>query len=131
MNRLKKGDLDIIVATDVAARGLDVERISHVINYDVPTDTESYVHRIGRTGRAGRSGEAILFVTPRERHMLRIIERATRQGIEAMELPTVAAVNEQRVAKFRERITEILDNAELTADAGPVQENGRGISAIR
>ena len=122
VNRLRKGDLDIVVATDVAARGLDVERISHVINYDVPTDTESYVHRIGRTGRAGRSGEAILFVLPRERHMLRIIERATRQGIEAMELPTIAAVNEQRVAKFKERITEVLDNADLVATLVPFRK---------
>ena len=119
VNRLKSGDLDIIVATDVAARGLDVERVSHVVNYDVPTDTESYVHRIGRTGRAGRSGEAILFVTPRERHMLRIIERATRQSIAAMELPSAAAVNEQRLAKLRDRIGEILGNAELAAGLGP------------
>ena len=104
--RLKSGQLDILVATDVAARGLDVERISHVVNYDVPYDTESYVHRIGRTGRAGRSGEAILFLTPRERNMLRYIERATRSPLEPMELPTVADVNEQRVARFRQRITE-------------------------
>jgi len=122
VNRLKSGDLDIIVATDVAARGLDVERISHVINYDVPTDTESYVHRIGRTGRAGRSGEAILFVTPRERHMLRIIERATRQSIAAMELPSAAAVNGQRLAKLRDRIGEILGNAELAAGLGPFRD---------
>ena len=119
VNRLKNGELDIIVATDVAARGLDVERISHVVNYDVPTDTESYVHRIGRTGRAGRSGEAILFVTPRERHMLRIIERATRQTITAMELPSAAAVNEQRLTKLKDRIGEILGNAELAATLGP------------
>jgi ATP-dependent RNA helicase DeaD len=119
VNRLKNGDLDIIVATDVAARGLDVDRISHVVNYDVPTDTESYVHRIGRTGRAGRSGEAILFVTPRERHMLRIIERATRQSIAAMELPSAAAVNEQRLSKLKERIGEILGNPELAAALAP------------
>jgi ATP-dependent RNA helicase DeaD len=119
VNRLKKGDLDIIVATDVAARGLDVDRISHVINYDVPTDTESYVHRIGRTGRAGRSGEAILFVTPRERHMLRIIERATRQGIAAMELPSAAAVNEQRLSRLKDRIGEVLGNADLAATLAP------------
>ncbi|WP_276607912.1 helicase-related protein, partial [Vogesella mureinivorans] len=97
---LKDGDLDIIVATDVAARGLDVERISHVLNYDIPYDTESYVHRIGRTGRAGRSGEAILFVAPRERHLLRTIEKATRQPIEAMNLPSVDTVNEQRLNRF-------------------------------
>jgi ATP-dependent RNA helicase DeaD len=108
VSRLKGGQLDILVATDVAARGLDVERISHVVNYDVPYDTESYVHRIGRTGRAGRNGEAILFITPRERNMLRYIERATRSPLEPMELPTVADVNEQRVARFRQRITEAL-----------------------
>jgi ATP-dependent RNA helicase DeaD len=108
VNRLKEGDIDILVATDVAARGLDVERIGHVVNYDVPYDSESYVHRIGRTGRAGRSGEAILFIAPRERNMLKIIERATRQTIEPMNLPTVDAVNKLRVAKFKQRITEAL-----------------------
>src|SRR5699024_10512692 len=89
IQQLKDGRIDVLVATDVAARGLDVERISHVLNYDIPYDTESYVHRIGRTGRAGRAGEAILFVSPRERGMLRAIERATRQPIEQMELPRV------------------------------------------
>jgi ATP-dependent RNA helicase DeaD len=108
VTRIKGGQLDILVATDVAARGLDVERISHVVNYDVPYDTESYVHRIGRTGRAGRSGEAILFITPRERNMLRYIERATRSPLEPMDLPTIADVNEQRVARFRQRITEAI-----------------------
>jgi ATP-dependent RNA helicase DeaD len=108
VSRLKSGQLDILVATDVAARGLDVERIGHVVNYDIPYDTESYVHRIGRTGRAGRKGEAILFVTPRERNMLRYIERATRQPLEPMDLPTIADVNEQRVARFRNRITDAL-----------------------
>ena len=106
--QLKDGKLDILVATDVAARGLDVERISHVLNYDIPYDTESYVHRIGRTGRAGRSGEAILFVTPREKGMLRQIERATRQPIEEMQLPTVDAVNDHRVSKFMDRISQTL-----------------------
>ncbi len=106
--KLKDGQLDILVATDVAARGLDVERVSHVLNYDIPYDTESYVHRIGRTGRAGRSGEAILFVAPRERGMLRSIERATRQPITQMELPSVEAVNDQRVAKFKQRIRDSL-----------------------
>src|SRR5258707_1255152 len=104
--RLKAGQIDIVVATDVAARGLDVERIGHVVNYDVPYDTESYVHRIGRTGRAGRKGEAILFIAPRERNMLRAIERATRQVIEPMNLPSVDAVNTLRIAKFKQRITE-------------------------
>jgi ATP-dependent RNA helicase DeaD len=106
--RLKAGQIDILVATDVAARGLDVERISHVVNYDVPYDTESYVHRIGRTGRAGRTGEAILFIAPRERNMLRAIERATRQVIEPMNLPSVDAVNTLRIAKFKQRITETI-----------------------
>ena len=113
IQKLKDGQIDILVATDVAARGLDVERISHVLNYDIPYDTESYVHRIGRTGRAGRSGEAILFVAPRERGMLRAIERATRQPIEAMDLPSVASVNERRVEKFMDGITEALEGAEL------------------
>ncbi|CUA98070.1 DEAD/DEAH box helicase [Thiomonas bhubaneswarensis] len=106
VQRLKDGQLDILVATDVAARGLDVERISHVVNYDIPTDTESYVHRIGRTGRAGRSGDAILFVTPRERHLLRAIERATRQPITQMQLPSTEAVNDSRINRFMQRITE-------------------------
>jgi ATP-dependent RNA helicase DeaD len=104
--RLKAGQIDILVATDVAARGLDVERIGHVVNYDVPYDTESYVHRVGRTGRAGRKGEAILFIAPRERNMLHAIERATRQAIEPMNLPTVDAVNALRIAKFKLRISE-------------------------
>ncbi len=108
IQRLKDGQLDILVATDVAARGLDVDRISHVLNYDIPTDTESYVHRIGRTGRAGRKGEAILFVAPRERAMLRAIERATRQPIEEMQLPSVETVNNQRIERFLGRITETL-----------------------
>jgi ATP-dependent RNA helicase DeaD len=105
---LKSGQIDILVATDVAARGLDVDRISHVVNFDVPYDSESYVHRIGRTGRAGRSGEAILFIAPRERNMLRIIERATRQPIELMSPPTVQDVNKRRVTKFKERLAAAL-----------------------
>jgi ATP-dependent RNA helicase DeaD len=113
IQQLKDGKLDILVATDVAARGLDVERISHVFNYDIPYDTESYVHRIGRTGRAGRSGEAILFVTPREKGMLRAIERATRQPIEEMKLPTVEAVNDVRIARFKQRITDTLAQDDL------------------
>jgi ATP-dependent RNA helicase DeaD len=110
--RLKAGQLDILVATDVAARGLDVERISHVVNYDIPYDSETYVHRIGRTGRAGRSGEAILFVAPRERNMLRIIERVTKQTIEPMTLPSVADVNKQRAAKFKERIANAVQSGQ-------------------
>lgn len=104
IGQLKDGTLNLLVATDVAARGLDVERISHVLNYDIPYDTESYVHRIGRTGRAGRKGAAILFVGPRERGMLRAIERATSQPIEPMQLPTIEAVNACRVKRFMERI---------------------------
>ncbi len=108
VQKLKEGQLDILVATDVAARGLDVERISHVLNYDIPYDVDSYVHRIGRTGRAGRTGEAILFVTQRERGMLRSIERATRQPIEPMAMPTSGEVNDQRVARFKQRIDTAL-----------------------
>ena len=113
IGQLKKGDIDILVATDVAARGLDVERISHVVNYDIPHDTESYIHRIGRTGRAGRSGDALLFVTARERHLLRAIEKATRQPITEMALPTIDDVNSTRVAKFADAITASLDSQEL------------------
>jgi ATP-dependent RNA helicase DeaD len=114
ISRLKDGQIDILVATDVAARGLDVERVSHVINYDVPYDTESYVHRIGRTGRAGRKGEAILFIAPRERNMLRAIERATRQVIEPMNLPSVDAVNKLRIAKFKQRISDTVGTTEAS-----------------
>ena len=113
IQQLKKGKLDIVVATDVAARGLDVERISHVINYDIPYDTEAYVHRIGRTGRAGRKGEAILFVAPRERRMLGAIEKATRQKITLMELPSTELINDKRIAKFQQRITDTLANENL------------------
>jgi ATP-dependent RNA helicase DeaD len=105
---LKDGSIDILVATDVAARGLDVDRISHILNYDIPQDTESYVHRIGRTGRAGRSGAALLFVTPRERHLLKAIEKATRQKLIEAQLPSVEDVNAQRVVKFRDSITDAL-----------------------
>jgi ATP-dependent RNA helicase DeaD len=107
--QLKDGTIDILVATDVAARGLDVERISHVVNYDIPHDPESYVHRIGRTGRAGRAGTALLFVTPRERHLLNSIERVTRQKLVEMQLPSVDDVNAQRVEKFRDSISEALN----------------------
>ena len=119
VNQLKSGKLDILVATDVAARGLDVDRISHVVNYDIPIDTESYVHRIGRTGRAGRSGAAISFVTPRERHLLNAIERATRQPLTQMQLPSVEDVNVTRLARFDDAITEALgqpDNIAMFRD---------------
>ncbi len=113
VERLKKGSLDILVATDVVARGLDVDRISHVINYDIPYDTEAYIHRIGRTGRAGRKGDAILFVAPRERRMLYAIEKATRQKIEQLELPSTEIVNNKRVADFKQKITDTLAAGEL------------------
>ena len=111
IDQLKSGALDIVIATDVAARGIDVARISHVVNYDIPYDTEAYVHRIGRTGRAGRTGNAILFVAPREIRMLRTIERATRQPIAPLTLPSRADVTNKRVAGFKERVAEVL-NAE-------------------
>jgi len=132
IQKLRDGQIDVLVATDVAARGLDVERISHVLNYDIPYDTESYVHRIGRTGRAGRKGEAILFVTPRERGMLRAIERATRQPLESMELPSVEAVNEQRVAKFLGRIDSALEHPALAVFRDLVErfERERNVPAI-
>jgi ATP-dependent RNA helicase DeaD len=113
ITQIKNGKIDIIVATDVAARGLDVERISHVVNYDVPYDTEAYVHRIGRTGRAGRQGDAILFVAPREKNMLNAIERATRQKIEMMELPSTEIINDKRIDKFKQRITDALASEDI------------------
>ncbi|WP_237057841.1 DEAD/DEAH box helicase [Microbulbifer sediminum] len=119
IDKLKKGKLDIVVATDVAARGLDVARISHVINYDIPYDTEAYIHRIGRTGRAGREGDAILFVAPRERRMLRSIERATKKPIEQLQLPSAAAVNDARMQRFRDRITATLEGG---IDLAPYRE---------
>lgn len=112
VNQLKDGTLDILVATDVAARGLDVERISHVVNYDIPTDTEAYVHRIGRTGRAGRTGDAISFVTPRERHLLRSIEKATRSTLTQMQLPSVEDVNATRLTRFDDAITAALTESD-------------------
>jgi ATP-dependent RNA helicase DeaD len=122
---LKDGSIDILVATDVAARGLDVERISHVLNYDIPQDTESYVHRIGRTGRAGRSGAALLFVSPRERHLLKAIEKATRQKLTEARLPTVEDVNAQRVAKFRDSITDALNAPGIELFRGLVEQYER------
>ncbi|GHA70386.1 DEAD/DEAH box helicase [Cognatilysobacter bugurensis] len=132
IQNLKDGKIDVLVATDVAARGLDVDRISHVLNYDIPYDTESYVHRIGRTGRAGRKGEAILFVTPRERGMLRAIERATRQPIEPMTLPTVETVNERRVEKFLDRISEALQSPDVAQYRDLVErfERERNVPAV-
>jgi len=110
---LRSGKIDVIVATDVAARGLDVQRISHVVNYDRPIDSGAYVHRIGRTGRAGRSGKAILFLGPRERGFLMRLERATRQKIRPMELPSIRQLNKQRVAGFHDKITAALEHDDL------------------
>ena len=114
IEQLKKGKLDILVATDVAARGLDVQRISHVINYDIPYDTEAYIHRIGRTGRAGRHGDAILFVAPREKRMLHALEKATKNSIELMQQPSTEVINDKRIARFKQKITDML----ATKDSG-------------
>jgi ATP-dependent RNA helicase DeaD len=113
VNRLKKGQIDIVVATDVAARGLDVERISHVINYDIPYDNEAYVHRIGRTGRAGRDGKAILFVAPKESRLLHSIEKSTKQKITMMSLPTGDQVSGQRIQQFEDRILQSIETKDL------------------
>jgi ATP-dependent RNA helicase DeaD len=114
IDNLKSGKLDILIATDVAARGLDVDRITHVVNYDIPYDTESYVHRIGRTGRAGRTGDAILFVSPREKRLLANIEQATKQKVEEMQLPSTEFINNARVNRFKQRITDTLAAEELS-----------------
>ena len=117
VERLRNGSVDILVATDVAARGLDVERIGLVINYDMPFDSEAYVHRIGRTGRAGRTGEAVLFVTPRERRFIRNLERATGQPIEQMEVPGNTAINQGRLDRLRKQLS-----AAATAERGNEEE---------
>jgi ATP-dependent RNA helicase DeaD len=122
VERLRQGQLDILVATDVAARGLDLERVSHVVNFDMPADVESYVHRIGRTGRAGRTGEAVLFVSPRERHLLRAIEQTLRKPIEPLVLPTAEEVNRQRVERFKARVSEALTSEDLVFYEGLVTE---------
>lgn len=113
VERLRNGQLDVLVATDVAARGLDVDRITHVVNYDIPYDPESYVHRIGRTGRAGRTGDAILFVSPKERRMLRVIEQTTRQPIEPMKMPTNQDINRHRVQAFKDKLLAGLEDDDL------------------
>ena len=132
--RLKNGKLDIVVATDVAARGLDVERITHVVNYDIPHDVEGYIHRIGRTGRAGRGGHAILFVMPRERRMLAAIERATRQRVELMRLPSREDVADRRAALFKDSITEVLGSQDLEfferLVASYAEEHGKELQTI-
>jgi len=125
IDHLRSGKLDVIVATDVAARGLDVQRISHVINYDFPSDSENYVHRIGRTGRAGRSGQAILFLHPRGRHLLKRMEQATRQTIEPMEIPTAQVINLRRVARFHERITAGMAHPDLATFTTLVEQYRR------
>ncbi len=122
VSQLKAGALDIIVATDVAARGLDVERITHVVNYDIPHDTEAYVHRIGRTGRAGRTGDAILFVTPRERRMLQAIEKVSGRPVEQMSVPTAEEVNESRTSRFSQTITDSLGSPQFHAFRGLVEQ---------
>ncbi len=122
IEHLKKGKIDVVVATDVAARGIDVPRITHVVNYDIPHDNEAYVHRIGRTGRAGRSGKAILLVTPRERHLLRSIERSTGQPIDEGKLPTSDELTSRRVTRFRESILEPLESQELPEFTKLVEE---------
>ncbi len=131
VEQLKKGKLDIIVATDVAARGLDVTRISHVLNYDIPYDTEAYIHRIGRTGRAGRSGEAIMFVAPREKRMLQTIERATGKSIELFDIPSNEAINQHRVAKFKQRISDAIEQDNLEFFQSLINEytEEQGVSA--
>jgi len=113
IDRLKNKSLDILIATDVAARGLDVPRISHVVNYDIPYDTETYVHRIGRTGRAGRSGKAILFVSPREKRLLKSIEKATKQLIKPLSMPTRDDIVSKRVETFKEKISNTIESEEL------------------
>ncbi len=114
INNLKNGKLDILIATDVAARGLDVDRITHVVNYDIPYDTESYIHRIGRTGRAGRTGDAILFIAPRERKLLLNIEKATKQRVEEMGMPSTEVINNKRISRFKQNITDTLAAEELS-----------------
>jgi len=129
VENLRAGKVDVLVATDVAARGLDVQRISHVINYDLPFDSEAYVHRIGRTGRAGRSGEAILFVHPRERRTLKRLEQATRQAIEPMDIPSNRTINKQRVARFHQRISAALESPQMEKFAAIVEQYQRDSEA--
>ena len=122
IDNLKTGKLDILIATDVAARGLDVDRITHVVNYDIPYDTESYIHRIGRTGRAGRTGDAILFVSPREKRLLANIEQATKQKVEEMQLPSTEFINNTRITRFKQRITDTLAAEELSFYSQLIQQ---------
>jgi ATP-dependent RNA helicase DeaD len=134
VRRMRSGQVEIVVATDVAARGLDVDRLSLVVNYDMPSDTDSYVHRIGRTGRAGSEGKAILFVTPRESRMLRDIERYTKQKLTPVRTPTAADVAARRTAVFKERIVEALEkdglDPYLTFVEALAEESGRDMAEI-
>ena len=113
IDKLKRGKIDVVVATDVAARGLDVERISHVINFDIPYDNESYVHRIGRTGRAGREGKAILFITPKETRLLRSIEKTTKSTIAPLTMPSNEQVSDQRIQQFTQQLSKTLETPRL------------------
>ena len=122
IKKLKQGAIDILIATDVAARGLDVDRISHVINYDIPYDTEAYIHRIGRTGRAGRTGDAILFVSPREKRLFGAIEKATRNKITRLDLPSTEMVNNKRIANFKQQITDTIAAGELNFYEGLLEQ---------
>jgi ATP-dependent RNA helicase DeaD len=134
INQLKRGKIDIIVATDVAARGLDVERISHVINFDIPYDNESYVHRIGRTGRAGREGKAILFITPKETRLLRSIEKSTRQSIVPLTMPSNQEVSNQRIQQFTQQLVKTLETPRLDKFRAMIlnfaEENGLDMADI-
>lgn len=132
IQKLKTGKLDMLIATDVAARGLDVERISHVINYDIPSDPEAYTHRIGRTGRAGREGEAILFVTSREQRLLKMIEKVTGKKIERMHMPTAETINQDRIQRFKQKITDTLENEDVELFNSIIEEyqSETGRSAI-
>ena len=122
---LRSGALDLLVATDVAARGLDVDRITHVVNYDIPHDPEAYVHRVGRTGRAGRTGEAILFVTPRERRLLSAIEKVSGRPVEEMSIPSVDEVNARRAVRFAQTITDSMGSAQFHTFRGLVEDYAR------
>jgi ATP-dependent RNA helicase DeaD len=134
IDQLKSGQLDVLVATDVAARGLDVKRISHVFNFDLPHDSESYIHRVGRTGRAGRAGEAIIFLTPSQRGKLRLIENATKQPIEVVQPPSADEINAVRIERFKQRITEAAANRDLTIYkelvASYAEESGKPLEMI-
>jgi ATP-dependent RNA helicase DeaD len=134
VERLRSGQVNVLVATDVAARGLDVDRITLVINYDIPFDSEAYVHRIGRTGRAGRKGDAILFLTPRERRFLGGLERAVGKAITPMEVPTNSDINQSRLDRLRERLTALVatprsEEQELALLSEILQRVGSEISA--